>query len=248
MTKFLAVAIVVSVTALAVACGSSAQIKAGTAADGGSSARATATGVPSETNPAIDVQFFRADTKLRYFRFVAAIHNPASKVLSGLKIQWVAVDASGAVVGSHAGVMPDIPANADFLYVGGAGSVFLTGTPASVKLTVVSPGKLVSAPSQSLATADISMSKDSFSIGSGDEYTVLATIISGDAPAARSALSIFVVLRDAAGKIVGADFTTADNAPETIPPGTKIRIKADSIAVTSTPASADVAAYVRPTG
>jgi hypothetical protein len=248
MRWFLGLGMALAFVVTTAACGGSdATIKKGTTAVGGTPTVVIPTTAPftptvpptsTPTPPTVEVAYFHYESSFDGFRFVAIVRNPAAKAVSGLKLRWDAFDSSGASVGSLESTHPDIAAGGTYDYVGGAG-IGLTGKPVAVKVTVTDPGRLVDNAQPPFKVEDVQMAADNFTPGS---YTVSAAVTTGSTPIARTDLKLSVVLRDAAGKIVGAGFSTADSAPQTIDPGTKVRIQVPLISTSATPTSAEAVA------
>lgn len=211
--------------------------------DSASTASPTTTTEKPDDKPSIEVAFFSVDPAASYFRFVALITNPTDHAIGDLETEWTAYDADGAIVGNRKGKRPVIPAGSTFAYVGGAGAANLSGTPARVDVKIVDNGREVD-DVPLFAAEGVTLEPVEFS----DEldYTVNATITTGSDPVQRTSIGISVVLKDAGGAIVGADFTSAENVPDELPAGTKFKVEAYGIMVTAEPASAEVTSYVEP--
>ena len=210
---------------------------------------ATATVMPTPTPempaPGIEVAFVNVDPESRVLRFAALIRNTSSKTIEGMRVRWDATDASGALVGSFTTGVPPIPAGAIHSYVGGAGSGLLTGVAQNVKLTVVEAGRLSDAPSPYFTVESVQLTREQYPIR-GEQYQVSANVTTGGQLIRRADLVTGVVLKDAAGNIVGADFDRPTNLPELLPAGTKFRAEVRYIPVKAQPATAEVTSYVSP--
>lgn len=242
--------VAVAMAVLLVACGGDdSPIKAGSTSIGGTpTATATPTTPPATPTatpepkpaPSVDVVYFFADPGSRLLRFAAAIQNPASKAIHGLRLKWDALDAGGALVGSFSSVVSDVAASSTYYYVGGAGGALLSAVPSSVKLTVVDGGSFTADPPANFKTEEITLAPEQFE---ANQYKVTAAITTGSAPVAKSKLVLQIVLKDATGKVVGANFDYPSNTPDTIEPGTKIRIESRFIRAQGKPTTAEITAY-----
>ena len=189
-------------------------------------------------------------TDEEFVRFLAGVKNPGAKTLSGTVLQWVASDASGVVVGSYKRPIPDIGAGATHVYAGGAGGANLSGLVSSVKVTITEPGKYVDRPAVALTVTDIKLTPKEASafnfLKAPALNDVSAVVTSPSKPTARLQIGIVIVVRDSEGKIVGGTFASLDNAPDTLDPGTKVRLADETVESTAKGATADVYAYVQP--
>ena len=193
-----------------------------------------------------EVVFTYVNPEERLLRFVAPIRNGFSRTVEGVTTRWEAIDATGAIVGTQTTRHTAIPAGGTLLYVGGAGSVNLTGVPAGVQLTVIEQGRLSDAPSRLFAVDSVELSNEGTSRRARErEFRVAANITTAAEAVQRSDVTISAILRDAAGNIVGASFERPDNVPETLPPATKFRTEVRFIETTGPAASAEVIAYAR---
>ena len=172
-------------------------------------------------------------------RFVAVIDNPLSQTRVGVVTEWVAMEAADAIVGSVKTHQPPLAGRSTHTYVGGAGSVLLTGTPVAVSVNVVNKGTLTKEAGDTWAVDSVSLTPE-FRTG---EYRVTATVTTGSRTVAAAQITANVVLKDAAGSIVGADFETPENLPAAVPPNTKFAVEFRFVSSTSEPATAEVTAY-----
>lgn len=203
----------------------------------------TATATPDVPRPTLEVAYFHARTGERLFRVAVAITNPAAKTIEGLKMRWDAYSADNAIVGGIASSLPPIAGGQTFYYVGGAGGANLTGDPASVKVTVVDGGRFTDAPSILFTTEPGTVLMEEYPLSKDKQARASANVVTGDKAVDRFDTVVTVILRDAAGAIVGADFDRPVSLPESIPPGTKFRSEIRFIDVTGTPVKAEFTSY-----
>jgi hypothetical protein len=211
---------------------------------------ATATPLAQMPRPTVEVQFFDwQEGAVKIVRFFAVIRNPSDRALAGVRVRWDALDATGAIVGSHERALPGIPAASSLSYVGGASDLFLTGIPASVRLTVTDAGRLIDNVPASFTVEETAFQSTDFPLVPGrTAYSVSAALTSPSFSVPRTKVTIFAVLRNAGGDVIGAGFDQPTSIPDPIAPNTRFRVK---VPVTSAegagvPASAELWAYVEP--
>ncbi|WP_127481334.1 hypothetical protein [Nocardioides pantholopis] len=158
-------------------------------------------------------------------RFAVEIANPATAARLGVTGTWKALDADGVIVGTHDTELPTIAAGQSIVYVGGAGAANLTGTPAQVTFEVTDEGKLSSQPLEpSIAVSTTTLNRAEFDLnGDGRDYDVTLTLtaLTDVNPAD---IKTNVILKNAAGKIVGADWTDMSTAPAALAAGDKVKV------------------------
>lgn len=196
--------------------------------------------VAEAPSPTVAVDWFWTDEE-SVFRFLATISNSSDKAIEGLETEWVAYDSNDAIIGSKKGTRPTIPAGGVLTYVGGAGSFNLSGVPARVEVRIINPGRFTSDAGPLIAVSDVKFEKDEF----GPEYTVTAKA-SAPVELTTEYLGACIVLKNAAGDVVGADFWAPENLPSTIPAGSSFAVEAGFITVDEKPASAEVVVFVEP--
>ena len=236
------------VAVILTACGS------GSPSSSGSGQQATTPSASSASpTPSISVAFFRmVPGSNSYFRFAASIMNPESKTIAGMVVTWTAYDSAGAIVGSRPHHCPLIGANSTQTYVGGAGSISLSGVPARVSAVITDPGHFVDTPASPFPVTSVQFSQASAAFQAGFDPTAFAVYeVTGDVTIGGSVsvqpvtLDIPITLTDSNSKIVGADFYQPTNLSVPLTPGTKFRVD-DYLAVTATPSAASIAANVDP--
>jgi len=194
-------------------------------------------------SPTAEVAWFWTDRNpdAPLFRFVAQIHNPGPKALGGIQTEWIAYDADGSIVGSFKSERPIVPPRGTIPYVGGAGAADLSAIPAKVDMRIVQPGSFLETYSPACTVSDPQLQRES-----AKEYTVKARVTTGVEEVASAKLDGYIVLRDSAGAIVGADFWTPERLPERVPAGTKFILEAPFIRVTGPPKSVRVDVFEGP--
>lgn len=184
-----------------------------------------------------EVVWLGVDKESTVLRFVTKLSNSNNATLRDINIEWTAYDADGAVVGNHSGSQPDIPANGCVYYVGGAGSANLSGTPATVEVKVTSDGLLTNRAEPKIDVSNIQLNNNGFGW-----YTVSAECVT-DTEIKSAQLDGVVIVKDAEGKIIDADFWRAENLPDTIKEGGKFKVSEDFFDLPSIPKSAEVYMY-----
>jgi hypothetical protein len=194
-----------------------------------------------------EVAFTWVDADRELFRFASYIRHSYDYTVEGIVTRWEAYDASGAIVGSQLTKHPPILAGMALPYVGGAGSIILSGVPASVALFVVDSGKRTDTLPRIFTVDGIDLRPDgTVRRPRLDEYRVAATVTTDDQPTASDAIAIQIIVKDGTGGIVGAEFDRPNNVPEILAPGSRIRIEDSSVHTVAPAAVAEVVAYVRP--
>lgn len=203
-------------------------------------------------SPSISVSYFYVSMPPNsYFRFAAPVTNPGAQTIVGVVVTCIAYDSSGAMVGSFTHHMPPVAANSTLVYVGGAGSALLSGTPARVSAQITRAGQYTSE-----ATTPFTVSSAQFSQAESNDssappgdltYEVTADVtITGSSSVQTANLDIPIVLTDSTGKIVGADFYRPENLSPTLGPGTSFAVDDDNVIATSTPTTVTIYANVDP--
>ena len=181
-----------------------------------------------------EVVWLGVDKEYTVLRFVTKLSNPNNAILRNVNIEWTAYDDSGAVVGNYSGLQPDIPANGYVYYIGGAGSAHLSGTPATVEVKVKSEGLLTNRVAPKIDVSDIQLKNNGFSW-----FTVSAEC-TPDTEIKTTQLNGQFIVKDAEGNIIGADFWSAENLPDTINAEGKFKVSSDFFGLPAIPKSAEV--------
>lgn len=220
---------------------------------GPTTAAQSPTATPSSTptpapKPSAELVWTFFSQSERFFRALVVLKNPADRAITGVQLRWDALDKDGVLVGSLPSRQPDIPAGGSIFYAAGAGSINLTGPPASLKVTVTEGGRFTDASVSPLVTEAVSFEKAAFpSLSKApNNYRVAGNVAIGANPVPISALSVVAVLRDAQGIVVGASFVSPPNGPDSLPAGTKIRVESTSVDATASASAVELYAYVRP--
>ena len=204
-------------------------------------AESPTTTAPAEASPSIEVIYFNADPVSSVTRFVAAITNPSAQPLKGLVTEWIAYDVDDVIVGNRTKEQPTIPAGGTFNYVGGAGSLNLTGLPARVVVTVKNVGKLDAGEESAFLTVENAvLMPPEFSGGFGE---ATATVVSPATEVSKDSIDSTLILRDAAGNVVDADFDGEIAGPDVFPPDSKFGIKFYVSDFEAAPVSAEIQVF-----
>ena len=189
--------------------------------------------------PEIEVAWFFSSGD--FFRFVAFVTNPNEVGLRGTQVHWEAKDSSGALVGSFRKRFPPIEPGLSFPYVGGAGGLLLSGSPASVEVLLDVRGSETSSPTPLFEVSDIEFRRETFS--SDIEYLITATITTANELMPSDEIDIAVVLRNANGDVVGGTFGSPDNLPGLVLANTRFVAEIGFIPATEEATTAEVFAY-----
>ena len=183
------------------------------------------------------VMWIGVDEEATVLRFVAKITNLNSYSLAGVNTEWIAFDKNDAVVGSFSGSSPDIPADGSIYYVGGAGSANLSGTPDRVELKITSEGLLTKrvVPNVSVSNAQV--------VNNGFNYFTVTAACVTDTEINTVDITGAIIVKDAEGQIIDADFWSAENLPDILPEDGKFILSADFFDLPTIPASAEVYVY-----
>ena len=177
------------------------------------------------TDPTVEIEWFHYGSEQEYLRFVAKVSNPNSVGISGTELTWEALDENGAYVGSHTKVFNFIPAKSDWLYVGGAGSLNLSGPVAKIEIYLDSPGE--AEYNKELLLFDVEeIVIDEYEYGDW-RWTASARIKSPNKTISSDDLLENSIVYDRAGNIVCGDFNSflSDSFPETVRPGTLVLLE-----------------------
>lgn len=184
-----------------------------------------------------EIEWLGVDKESTVLRFVTKISNPNNAILRNVNIEWIAYDASGAIVCDYSGLQPDIQANGYVYYVGGAGSGHLTGTPATVEVKVTSEGLLTNRVAPRIDVNNIQLKNNGYGY-----YTVSAECKT-DTEIKTSQLDGEFIVKDANGKIIDANFWFAENLPDTIKDEGKFVVSDNYFDLSAIPNSAEVYMY-----
>ena len=184
-----------------------------------------------------EVVWLGVDTENTVLRFVVKISNANPYTLRGVTTEWVAYDKNGAIVGSYDGSQPDIPANGCVYYVGGAGSANLSGTPARVEMKITTEGLLTNRELPVISVSNIQVENHGF-----NWFTVSADCVT-DSDINTADLDGQIIVKNADGEIIDADFWSADNLPDSIEANGKFILDEDFFDLPALPKDAEVYMY-----
>lgn len=232
------------VSLLLASCGSddTSPIPAGATTEGGATNTATTapsaapTATPELPAAGIEVVFMVVDPTSRVLRFYAAINNPSSRTIEGLKLRWDATDASGALIGGFSTAVPPVAGKSVFAYVGGAGGANLTGVAAKVAVKVEDPGHLTDKKVTPWTVEPGPVAKEDIF---DDQYQASFTITTGPDAVATSKIVVSVLFKDATGAVVCAEFERPSGLPASLPPGTKFKVESRFAKCTGKPVTAE---------
>ena len=141
-----------------------------------------------------------------------------------------------------ASTLPAINALSTITYVGGAGSAILTGLPASVSVTIAKKGDYIPTAATPYLVDSVQFAPASGYYTNGSTYDVSGYVTIGSTEISSANLYVRIVLSNAAGQVVGADFQMPTNLPATLTPGLRIKIDDGFVPVVGTPTSAMIEA------
>lgn len=171
--------------------------------------------------PTIEVTYF-AVNESDVARFVAEITNNADETLVGLKTEWIAFNSNEVIIGSFVREQPPIPPRGTLNYVGGAGGLNLTGTPARIEVTVTEVGRFVAETALPyLLVEDVQVNASQFSSGYDN---VTATVTAPENGVWKDEIQTSLVIRDAEGVVTYADFISDIAGPEQFPADSRFAV------------------------
>lgn len=177
------------------------------------------------------------DEEYTVLRFVVKISNDNDYVMRDVTTEWIAYDKNDAIVGSHDAAQADIPANGYIYYVGGAGSANLSGTPVRVEMRVTTDGILTNREMPQITVSNIQI----INRGWGG-FDVTADCVT-DSDIMTANLYGQIIVKDAEGQIIDAEFWSADNLPDSIPTDGKFVLSEYFYDLPAVPTEAEVYMY-----
>ena len=177
------------------------------------------------------------DEEYTVLRFVVKISNDNDYVMRDVTTEWIAYDKNDAIVGSHDAAQADIPANGYIYYVGGAGSANLSGTPVRVEMRVTTDGILTNREMPQITVSNIQI----INRGWGGFDVTADCVTDSDIMAAN--LDGQIIVKDAEGQIIDAEFWSADNLPDSIPTDGKFVLSEYFYDLPAGPTEAEVYMY-----
>ncbi len=177
------------------------------------------------------------DEEYTVLRFVVKISNDNDYVMRDFTTEWIAYDKNDAIVGSHDAAQADIPANGYIYYVGGAGSANLSGTPVRVEMRVTTDGILTNREMPQITVSNIQI----INRGWGG-FDVTADCVT-DSDIMTANLDGQIIVKDAEGQIIDAEFWSADNLPDSIPTDGKFVLSEYFYDLPAVPTEAEVYMY-----
>ena len=177
------------------------------------------------------------DEEYTVLRFVVKISNDNDYVMRDVTTEWIAYDKNDAIVGSHDAAQADIPANGYIYYVGGAGSANLSGTPVRVEMRVTTDGILTNREMPQITVSNIQI----INRGWGG-FDVTADCVT-DSDIMTANLDGQIIVKDAEGQIIDAEFWSAYNLPDSIPADGKFILSEYLYDLPAVPTEAEVYMY-----
>lgn len=184
-----------------------------------------------------EVVWTGVDEEYTVLRFVVKISNDNDYVMRDVTTEWIAYDKNDAIVGSHDAAQADIPANGYIYYVGGAGSANLSGTPVRVEMRVTTDGILTNREMPQITVSNIQI----INRGWGG-FDVTADCVT-DSDIMTANLDGQIIVKDAEGQIIDAEFWSADNLPDSIPTDGKFVLSEYFYDLPAVPTEAEVNMY-----
>lgn len=184
-----------------------------------------------------NVEWVGVDTERTILRFVVKIINPNSYTLRDVTTEWVAYDKNDFIVGSYEIFQPDIPANSYIYYVGGAGGANLSGTPVRIEMNIKSEGLLTNREIPVISVSNVNIKNNGF-----NWFTVSADCIT-DSDISTTNIDGQVIVKNSNGEIIGADFWSADNLPDSVNANAKFIVSEDFFGLPAVPKDAEIYMY-----
>lgn len=173
-------------------------------------------------------------------RFAVEFKNPGETTRVGVTATWKALDKDGVIVGTYDTELGPIEPGKATYYVGGAGGANLTGVPAQVEVEVTNEGEAVAeAEPSGVSVGKVEFKKAGFSYIPGVRSFEVSMVLTANRDLDAADIGSAVLLRNKAGKVVGADWADTSLAPAQIAAGEKIRVTAVVNVREGTPVSAE---------
>ena len=185
----------------------------------------------------VEVLWMGVDEDSTVLRFVVKLTNENDYPMRDVATEWVAYDKNDAIVGSFDGSQPDIPANSCIYYVGGAGGANLAANPARIEMNITTEGILTDRVMPQITVSNVQLIN-----GGWGTYDVTADCVT-DAEIMTANLDGQVIVKDADGNIIDAEFWRADNLPDSIPADGKFVMSEFFYGLPAVPATAEVYMY-----
>ena len=170
-------------------------------------------------------------------RFAVKIRNDNDYAMRGVATEWIAYDKNDAIVGAYTTAQTDIPANGHIYYVGGAGGANLSGTPVRVEVKVKTDGILTNRKIPQITVSNAQTINEGWGI-----FKVTADCVT-DSEIMTANLSGEIIVKDAEGQIITAEFWSTDNLPDTIPAGGKFILSEYLLDLSAIPVETEVYMY-----
>lgn len=167
--------------------------------------------------------------------FVVRLTNSSDTTVCGITMTVQALDSSGANVGTAEVAMPDVPAASDFDYfgnIGGTAFSTLSGQPATVTVSDVSPAQTGSVLLPQLKVSEVKLAKANAAnlfTKAPYAYDMNARVTNDTGQVLSTQVRQQVIVYDSAGKPVGGGDGSSDNQPRKLAPGSSYREQWDGI-------------------
>lgn len=184
-----------------------------------------------------EVLWTGVDEESTVLRFVVKLSNENAYTMRNVTTEWIAYDKNDAIVGSHDAVQSDIPANGCIYYVGGAGSANLSGTPARVEMKVTTDGILTNRELPQITVSNVQLVDQGWG-----GFDVTADCVT-DSDILTANLIGQIIVKDAEGQTIEAQFWRADNLPDEIAANGKFTLSEYIYDLPTIPTDAEVYVY-----
>ena len=161
----------------------------------------------------------------KYGRVVIEISNPSNKTRTGVETTWKALDADGVIVDTESYRQTPIPPGTSVLYVDGTED--LAEEAERVTVAVTDPGRLTSEPpTERLEVSDAKFVRSASDTWAGAHDYDVTAVLTALADVSGGDVIVNFVLRDASGKIVGAEWADSESSsiPKVLAKGDKVKV------------------------
>jgi hypothetical protein len=204
---------------------------------------------PSAGEPVVTDVPWLYSSPSRLFVFVAVLRNTTPRTLDRVRLAWTAYEANGRPYRSSTGErLPPLGAYATQYFVGGASGPAMARAIARVDARATADGTDGGDAATTLRSENVQLTGATPPQGRpGLSYRVTASLAVPASELNGSTLRTYVLLRDATGAIVGADWGRRESYPGGWPvlaPGTSFRFQDGDVAATAEATQAEVVGYV----